>query len=378
MNRHTRVIHIIGDLNKGGAETQLSLLVVNRVFGADCVVTLKNISTSTLSRLRDRRVRVLCLDFSCRPIRSFYHLVRFLRDTLTDGDLIQCWMYHSNLIGFLAAVFAGRRSQVVWNLRRTTLPGGMTGLVSRLCGLISRHVKVPIVCCADAALNSHCRAGYRRENMVVIHNGIDTTRFHRNADAGGAVRRELGIAPDAFVLGMVARYAPVKGHLLLFKALKQLAGNLPSSIEFKVVLIGRGVRDATPLQPYLDDEALKPYLIFVHETDDVPRYMSAFDGLCMPSESEGFPNVVAEAMACEVVPLVTDVGESRVIVGKEGQVVAPFDHQALAEGIKGLVALSDTERMLRGINARARITALFSVEETVRKYDVLYHSILKE
>lgn len=370
--------NVISSLEKGGAETQLHLLVTNQASSATRIISLKKKSTPLSAELLRQGVPVDAMSFDTYPGRSFLRLVQFLRLHVSNSDMVQCWMYHANLIGFLAALLAGRRKQVVWNLRRTAIPGGMTGWVSRICGFISRHVDVPIVCCAEAALESHCQAGYRRKNMVVIHNGIDTVRFSRDATAGAAVRQELSIAPDAFVLGMVARYAPVKGHLHLLKALKILLPHLPPDTAFKVVLVGRGVRDAQPLKPFLDDPALKPYLELVEETDDVPRYLSAFNALCMPSESEGFPNVVAEAMACEVVPLVTDVGEARFIVDDIGRVVSPLDPQALAEGVKALLALPDTERLKLGVQARARVVNEFSVEKAISKYDALYQSILAE
>lgn len=370
--------NVIVSLEKGGAETQLSLLATSRAAGTSHVISFKQSSTPLAKQLVQRGVPVDAMSFDTYPGRSFLRLVRFLRLHVSNSDMVQCWMYHANLIGFLAALLAGRRKQVVWNLRRTAIPGGMTGWVSRICGFISRHVDVPIVCCAQAALESHCRAGYRRDHMVVIHNGIDIGRFQRDAAAGLTIRQELAIAADAFVLGMVARYAPVKGHLYLLQALTQLADRLPDCSQFKVVLVGRGVLDAAPLKPYLNDPRLQPYLVLVPETDQVPRYLSAFDALCMPSESEGFPNVVAEAMACEVVPLVTDVGEAKVIVGNEGLVVPPFNPELLANAIVQLLAMPASERRQMAARARMRIAAMFSVEEAVRKYDALYRSLLNK
>jgi glycosyltransferase involved in cell wall biosynthesis len=111
------------------------------------------------------------------------------------------------------------------------------------------------------------------------------------------------------------------------------------------------------------------------ERDHVERIFPGFDMYCSSSIAEGFPNVVAEAMACALPCVVTDVGGSAEIVDQTGMVVAPRNSSALAKGLRRYVKLSPTERRLIGEKARARVRDVFSLESMVSNYARMYRSL---
>jgi glycosyltransferase involved in cell wall biosynthesis len=112
------------------------------------------------------------------------------------------------------------------------------------------------------------------------------------------------------------------------------------------------------------------------EQSDIERLLPAFDVSCLSSAfGEGFPNVIGEAMACEVPCVATDVGDSAQIIGDTGVTVAPRDANAFANGLKRLLSLSPDERGCLGRAARARIAERFELQFVVEQFENLYRDV---
>lgn len=374
------VFHIIGDLKQGGAESQLERLVTFSD-GTDTehvVISLKYIKSSIYNRLIAKGIKVHLLNFSgINFIFSFLKLRTLLKNVHDKKVVIQCWMYHGNFFGLLAAMSLGQANKVIWNIRRTAIPNGFSGVLAKICAKLSHYFPVTTVCCAQAAKKSHVRAGYNSRNMVVIHNGIDAGVFSPSESQKLQFRHKFTIAEGEVVIGMVGRYAPVKGHLYFLQALEHIALNSPQLFnKLKIVLVGRDIKDAVLLNPLLESVLLKDRLIILDETAEVWGIMQGFDLYCMPSESEGFPNVVAEAMACGVPAIVTDVGDAAIIVNNPNFVVPPLQPMALADGIIKYFQLSDTERNKMSYESRLRVSREFSIEAAWNNYLCLYKKII--
>ena len=112
--------------------------------------------------------------------------------------------------------------------------------------------------------------------------------------------------------------------------------------------------------------------------DDMDVVTAALDISVLSSTSEGFPNVVGEAMSCEVPCVVTDVGDCAWIVGNTGKVVPPRDSQRLAAAIKELLDIGQSGRAVLGRRARARIVQEFSLESVVRRYEDVFQAVCRE
>jgi glycosyltransferase involved in cell wall biosynthesis len=112
--------------------------------------------------------------------------------------------------------------------------------------------------------------------------------------------------------------------------------------------------------------------------EDVPTVTAALDVSVLSSTSEGFPNVVGEAMSCGVPCVVTDVGDCAWIVGDTGRVVPPHDSASLASAIDGVLALGPTQRAALGERARRRIANHFSLDAVVGQYEHVYETVWSE
>jgi len=105
---------------------------------------------------------------------------------------------------------------------------------------------------------------------------------------------------------------------------------------------------------------------------------NSIDILSSSSCGEGFPNVIGEAMACTIPCVVTDVGDSAVIVGNTGLVVPPKNPKALAEAIIKMIEMGEAKQRELGEKARDRIKKNFSIEKVVKRYEDLYREILEK
>jgi glycosyltransferase involved in cell wall biosynthesis len=107
--------------------------------------------------------------------------------------------------------------------------------------------------------------------------------------------------------------------------------------------------------------------------------MSAFDVLCLTSSGgEGFPNVIAEAMASGVACVSTDVGDAARIIGTTGIVVPPNDPSAFAHALEQLIASSPDALRARGAEARAIAVEEFSMPRMISAYDDLFRSVVTQ
>jgi glycosyltransferase involved in cell wall biosynthesis len=108
---------------------------------------------------------------------------------------------------------------------------------------------------------------------------------------------------------------------------------------------------------------------------DIPQCMAAMDVFVLPSLTEGFPNVVGEAMAVGVPCAVTDVGDSALLVGDTGEITPPKNAAALAAAICRLLAMPASDRRSLGGRARLRIDSEFSMERVCERFAAIYERV---
>jgi glycosyltransferase involved in cell wall biosynthesis len=373
-----KILHLITDLNTGGAETSLYRLLASM----DCerfdsqVVSL--ITPGPLGeKIASLGIPVRSLDM--RPGRptpaALLRLTSWLRRE--KPDILQTWLYHADLLGILAAR-AARIPVVVWNVRNSEMELSqyrrLSGLVVRTCARLSGWPQA-VVSNSHAGRDFHVRSGYHPARWVIIPNGIDTRVFKPDPEAYRWLRRELGLAPETVLIGQVARYDPMKNQAGFLMAAGELSR---TGIQAHFVMAGSGVTDENAaLGEVVKQQGLTGRVHLLGRRDDMPRIEAALDLLTSASIfGEGFPNVVAEAMACGVPCVVTDVGDSALLVGETGRVVPAHDPGALAGAWSDLLSMPPEGRRELGRQARERILGRFSLEKMAAAYSQLYWDII--
>ena len=136
----------------------------------------------------------------------------------------------------------------------------------------------------------------------VIHNGIDVDAFGFRPEARQRVREELGITPDALVVGSIAAFLPAKNHGFLLRVFGEVARQIPSA---RLLLVGDGPLEAQVRQQ-VRDLGLDQAVLFLGRRPDVPDLLSAMDVLLFPSLHEGLPLATIEAQASGLRCLLAD------------------------------------------------------------------------
>jgi glycosyltransferase involved in cell wall biosynthesis len=368
-------VHIITGLEGGGAEGVLYRLVLNDADNTHTIISL--IGGGRFGPLlREAGFAVYCLGMvRGRPsLRAFLQLFRLLRRL--SPDVVQTWMYHADLMGGIAARFAGVR-YVCWGIRNSNLdPVSSTRTtirVANICAFLSRWVPTRIICCSERAARVHHDMGYMPGKFRVIPNGYDLAEFAPSPALRAATRGELGIGQEDILVGMIARLDPQKDHANLFTALKQVAS---AGHNFFCILAGTGMeRSNFSLIRQFEGSPCSDRMLLLGRREDIPALMNVMDiNVLSSSFGEAFPNVLAEAMACGTPCVTTDVGDAASIVGDAGWVVPPRQSEMLAEAIMAAIyEQRDRDKWLQRQTAcRARVEKNYSISAMVAAYNLVW------
>lgn len=364
------IVHIINGLEAGGAETTMFGLCTQDNNNKHIVISLLD-QGKYLQPLLDRGFEVHCLNLKGQGwlLPKLFHLYRLLRRI--KPDIVQTWMYHSDLIGGVIARLAAVQ-KVSWGVHNTILTPALskrsTIFISRLCRYLSYIVPHQIICCADKSLSVHAGLGYKASIMQVINNGYDVSRFTPDKKLAAEFLQDITHPEGHLLLGCVGRFDPNKDHKNLLDALVLLKS---SGLAFNCVLVGNQMTaDNTVLWQMIEQRKLQQQVLLLGQRNDIPAVMNALDIHVLSSVAEAFPNVLCEAMACGTPCVTTDVGDAATIVAETGWVVPAGDPQMLADTIQ-LAAeqkLNDVLWQERCLAARVRIVQQFSADKMVAAY----------
>lgn len=374
-----RVLHIIVDLDVGGAESMLKRLIESNPASIHetGVVSLTTLGVFGES-LRARGVCVHTLGMSMflhSPI-ALWRLIRLIRSI--QPDIVQTWMYHADLLGGLAARLAGSCS-VVWNIRSTAIPQGalsFTYWLVRLCAICSYFIPDRIICCANSAKTAHIKLRYAAHKMTVISNGYDFSVFELHLNSRARVRLELGLDDGDIVIGVVGRFDPLKDFHNFVTAASYMAAKRG---DVKFLMVGRGNEWSNAiLRDWIEKAGLVKSFHLVGEQVDVAYFLSAMDIFCLSSVNEAFPNVVVEAMAMGLPCVVTQAGDAADILGDDGFVVPAKDSVLLADALLRMCALNPVDRRLLGERNAKKVREEYGIEKIRQKYEEVYDEVSRK
>jgi glycosyltransferase involved in cell wall biosynthesis len=322
-----------------------------------------------------QRARVIGLDMQAERF-NLGGLIRTIRVLKAlRPSVLQTWLYHADFVGLAAGTLA-RIPAIVWNVRCSALDpadhGPMLTFWLRVLALASRW-PAAVVCNSFSGRREHERLGYRPRRWAVIPNGLDARECVPNPTARTDVRRELGLPESVILVGLVARMHPMKGHETFLRAAAIIRAHHP---DVHFIVAGRGVRENEALRALVAHIGFGDSLHLLGEQREVPRLLAALDVSVSSSDSEGFPNIVLESMACGTPCVVTDTGDSAMVVADTGRIVPPKSPTAMAGAILQLISLDAETRRTLGEMARARVVNEFSVSGISKRYEDLYTQLI--
>lgn len=375
------VMHVVTSLDVGGAETVLAQLATGDAAG---VVSHSVASLKPGGALRTRLeadgipVRDLGIERNRDAPGGLLRLVAAIRDA--RPAVVHSWLYHADLLATLALVLSGRQraTRLIWGVRCSDMDMSRYARGSRLVLTLLPRLSWRtdlVLCNAEAGRAAHQRLGYRPARWQVVPNGVDLERFRPRPDERAAIRDELGVNDEHFVVGMCARVDPMKDHATFVKAAAAFAGTAP---EARFVLIGAGTDEpGSALERTIAAAGLSDRFVRLGVRRDMDRLHAALDVATLSSAfGEGFSNVLVEAMACGVPCVATDVGDSAAIVGETGFIVPPGDAEALAAAWAQLRGEGRNGFAARGASALQRVGDRYALTTMIETYRALYGELV--
>jgi glycosyltransferase involved in cell wall biosynthesis len=279
-----KLVLIISGLTTGGAETMLLKLLerIDRRTFSPHVISLRTLG-DVGPRISALGIPVEALEMAgpSSPL-AFLRLVARLR--VIRPDVVHTWMYHADLLGGIAARLAGVRA-IGWAIHNSNLDRDKTKRTTRrvvlLCAHLSRWLPIRILSCSEVARQVHVALGYADWKMVVIPNGFDVATFRPDESARRAVRAELGLHPEAPLVGLVGRYNPQKNHLGFIEAAGLLRQRWPGA---HFVMAGVNVDAGNEaLTSAARSAGIADAIHMLGLRQDVPRLMASLDVLVSSS-----------------------------------------------------------------------------------------------
>lgn len=305
-------------------------------------------------------------------LRALRHLTRLFRER--RPGIVHTHTSKAGMLGRIAAYRAGV-PVVVHTSHGNVFTGYFGRLRTRFFIGLERHaarVTDALIELTPGGAAEHLAAGIGAPAQFrVIPSGIDLRPFQEACARRAAMRAELGVPEDAFLVGGAGRLEPVKGFTYFVEAALLAARTRPEAV---FVLAGQGSQAAL-----LREKAapLGDRFRFLGHWTLMPDLMAALDLFAAPSLNEGMGRVLIEAAAAGVPAAASRIGGIPDIVedGRTGLLVPPGDAAALAAAIAGLAQAPALRREM-GAAARAKAGPEFSVETMVARIEALYEELL--
>jgi len=374
-----RILHIITTLSMGGAESMLYKLLThasNKSIFNHRVVSLSGPGYySSFLKQNGIPVHHLSLDAGAPKPKNVFNVYAVVKKW--NPHVIQTWLYHADLIGLLLGRFINVQ-KIVWNVRCSNMDLVQYPVTTRwIFNLLTKLSRSPDVIISNsvAGMRYHIQSGYVPKRWKIIPNGFDTHTYRPDNEARKKMRHALGIDETSLVIGMTARYDPMKDHGNFLLAAGKINSALP---DVRFVLIGKGVdENNSDITRMIKKSGLDGKVYLLGERNDLQNIYPAFDIFTLTSFGEGFPNVLGEAMACGIPCVATNTGDSAELIDNTGKIVPPRNHDAMAQAWMEMLLLSHDQRVEFGLRARKRVKDRYSIDNIVQRYETLYSELLK-
>lgn len=351
------MVHVITNFaGVGGAEMMLARLIQQTEHDYQHVIIAlmktSEVYQSTLERCQSH----YALGWNGLNTLSTMSQLRALLKKLQPAT-VQCWMYHANALTSLSVIGLAKKPKVVWGIHHSLASPKDESISTKIAlGLSKILSKQPnsIIYCAHSSLEQHQAFGFKNAQQHVIANGVFLDKFQPNAQLH-----------QPTVIGFAGRYHTAKGYPYLFETMGLLKDQ---DIIFKIA--GSGASLENPEVKALFDQyqldSQKVHLL--DQISDMPAFYQSIDAFLMTSITEGFPNVLVEAMASGLPCISTDVGDAQYIVQELGEIVPPRNSAVLVQAILNYVQQSNDQRLQLKQAVRERVEAHFSIEKVSQQY----------
>ena len=367
-----KILHIINSMGNGGAESVLYRLVVNDKNNKHAIISLLN-DNFYKEKLLKKNIKHY---FIGNKFNIFWFIKLLKLPILiiyNKPDLVQTWMYHSNLIGGFFA-YLTLTKKIYWNIRHSNFGKRIDikyKILLFLSAKLSKLIPNKIIFCSETSMQYHNNMGFHNSKSLLICNGFQDISKKIDIKYKKHFVKKYKIDSQSIILGNVGRWNKQKDHNNLFSALSLMIKN-NKDIDFKLVLIGNNISyNNIELLKLINLYKLNKKIIIMNPTDNIQNIYSIIDiSISSSSFGEGFSNFISESMICEVPCVATNVGDTKIIVNRFGWIVPPNQPKKLYNSIYEAIESKKENKQWKDkqIRAKKHVLSNFSLEKMLNNY----------
>lgn len=364
-----KVLHLIKGLGRGGAEMLLPETLKHHAkqdfeFHYIYFLPWKNQLAEQLSKLGGK-VECVPASNNLALLMSYRKVIKYVFDH--EIELLHCHLPWAGLVGRIVHRLIGIPTVYTEHNEQERYHW-----LTRFLNVRTYNLQNAVIAVSAAVASSIRRNIGPRIPVHEISNGVDTSSFRPDPEAGEQARRALQLPPDAILVGTVAVFRIQKRLPEWLEVFAEAAEKEP---RLRGVIVGDGPeRDAVfkrRAELGLDDRVALPGL-----TTEVKQWLAAFDIYMMTSQFEGLPLALLEAMSMGCAVCTTDAGGIKEAVqhGSNGLLVPVDGWRNLSDSISQLAADEALRRKL-ALSARATVESTFSMRRMVEELEALYRGL---
>ncbi|MBI87377.1 MAG: hypothetical protein CMG63_04770 [Candidatus Marinimicrobia bacterium] len=374
MNQPIKILHIINHLGNGGAEKNLYNLcridnynyhfVLVLIPGGVYFKPVTEITSGTLSiNIKKKRIK---------------HVLKVIKEIRAiSPDIIQTWLYHSDLFGVLLCKLI--KKPLVWSVRNNKLYNNtdhvLTIAIRKLLSFLSMKYPTYILYNSIEAKVEHEKKGYDKRKGLIVSNILLMPKVMCKQNSFQGLKKED--FKNKTIFGMVARAHKIKGHHDLLLSFKNA---LRTCDDIHLCLIGNGISDSEIILNYINDFGIKSNVTLFAETDRIFEFYEFIDVHILTSLSESHPNVVIESMAIGVPNISTDVGNAKKIINELGVIVKKRDVSSIKKAILKMHndrKFNETSWKSLGDKCKKQIQSTYDNDITLDYYNKIWRKKVK-
>lgn len=360
-----KILLLITGLGIGGAEKQVCDLAdkfAQLGYQVKLISLSKAFSEQTLPK--NNQIEISYLNMTKDPlslVRAYFQLRNEIKTF--KPDVIHSHMFHANLVARLLRL-STKIDRLICTAHNTNEGGILRMNLYRFTNFLSDlNTNVS----QDAVNAFIAKKAVKKEQMIAMENGIDTSFFIKDKETANNIRSSLKLS-EKYVFLAVGRLATQKDYPNLLKAFSIVNKQKPNTC---LLIAGIGELEQE-LKQYTVQLGISEKVSFLGLRRDINQLMNIADTYVMSSHFEGLPLVIGEAMATENVIVATDCGGTREVIGDNGFLVPIRNSEALANAMLQSMDLTEEERLILGKKSREHILKYYSLDAVANKWLVLY------
>lgn len=370
MRRPIKILYLLDGFHLGGAESKV-LELVRYLDKTQYEITVCSFLSEGELKNKFEALGIRVVVISRRSQFDFFiipKLIRLIKEH--HFQIVQTLLFYTDFIGTLTARFAGVPHTISWETishHHTFYHSWHRIIAYRLAMKCVNRIVVVSNDVKDSLI--HLR-NISRKKIITIHYGVDLSKFKQPSVK--SIRNLLKLNSHDPVIGVVARLDRIKGHHYLIQALPHIVKKYQKMV---CLFIGDGeIKNDLKIQ--CQKLGLEDHVTFLGFRDDIPEILSILDLFVLPSLSEGFPNVILEAMASSVPVVASSVGgiPEVLIHNKTGKLVKPGDSKGLA---RAMLEILDNRKLKNKFVNRGQqfVKKEFSLGKQVGEFEKLYKTL---